>query len=345
MNKLFTEFENENSMRSYPFASGCTCIDTKGVSIDPGIFIDAALYPVNPTGDLYLSRIEPGGVVSISDDRSVVMTATSVRGSSRLDFYDTSGLRRHVGTMIASSSDRLAALLNVYTRRIFASSETKFASSCVFPIVNDGVLSIDVGGTGHVDGDASFSNTPFDDIRVSTDATGGTLRFDVIPQVAPVELSSIKHVYCIVDGRTPFRILKLPYGTQDLGPGNTVEVYLDGIDKQSICGNAHREDSLEMEDRCDCDTTPCEPDVDPPEPIPEAYQVEVVDMDNGAENAFYLAVPNMLGYDNPLSITMQDGIAIPKVDMPDADDIEDVVMDDITSKAVKLQVPGLERVK
>lgn len=343
MNKLFAEFENESSMRSYPFASGCTCLDTKGMAIGPDVFIDAALYPVNPVGDLYLSRIDVGGTVSISDARSVVMTAVFERGSSRLDFYDTSGLRRHVGTIVASSPDGLATLLNVNARRSFTSSETKFASSCVFPIVNDGVLSINVSGTGEIDGDVSFSNASLDDIRVSTDETGSTLRFDVIPPRAPVDLTSIKHVYCIVDGRTPFRIMKLPYGSQELGPGNTVEVYLDGIDRQSICGNAHREDSLEMEDRCGCGDSPCDPDIDPPEPVPEVYQVEVVDMDNGAENAFYLAVPNMLGYDNPLSITMQDGSTVPKVDIPQEEGIEAVAVDNLTSKAAILQVPGLER--
>ena len=43
MNRLFREFENENAMRTYPFASGCFVKDTKGISIGTGVLIDASL--------------------------------------------------------------------------------------------------------------------------------------------------------------------------------------------------------------------------------------------------------------------------------------------------------------
>lgn len=340
MSTLFKEFENENALRSYPFASGCQTRDKKGVQIGTGVIIDAALYPINPTGNLYLSGISADGVVSISDSNTVVMTAEAGLTSSVLEFYDTSSFRRHVGTIIASSPEALASLVNIYTDRQFEASETTFASSCVFPIVNDGVISVNVGSQGELDASVKFKNGAKDEVRVSTNLEGNKLRFDALPRPESVGLTSIQHIYCIVDGKTPFRILKLPFGGAESGLGNTVAVYLDNIDKHDICANTNREDSLEMKDTCDCDD--CKP-IPSPTPIPDVYQVEVVDIPNHADSAFYLAVPNMTGYDNPLSLTMSDGVILPSLDVEvsaDADNTK-VLTDSLTAKGVILQVPGL----
>lgn len=360
MNKLFTEFENENVLRAYPFASGCTMKDTSGVQIGTGILIDAALYPVNPVGDIYLSKIGVDGTVSISDSRDVIMTAT-VDGGSILEFYDTSAFRRHTGTIVAASADALAVLTNVYSDRAFQASETMFASSCVFPIVNDGVMSINVGGTGAVDGNVAFANGNEDQVRVSTSPGGDKLRFDVIPQPHIVQLTSIQHIYCVVDGRTPFRIQKVDLvqdaqtggsessssGSDFTGNSNTIALYLDNIDRQDICGNANREDAIVTRDTCGCDgsSSPCTPDIDPPTEIPEVYQVEVVDISNGADGAFYLTVPNMFGYDNPLSITMKDGVVVPTGDIEITDDANadnlSALKTSTPTKGIVLQVPGM----
>ena len=339
MNKLFTEFENENALRNYPFASGCTVKDTKGVQISAGTLVDAVLYPINPTGTLYLSRIDTDGTVSISDSTGIVMTAKMKYGSATLEFYDTSVFRRHVGTIIASSSAALAVLVNTYESRIFRAAETTFAASCMFPIVNDGVLSINVNNSGSIDGEVVFANTKNDTVRVSTNTTGDKLRFDVVPQPRTIQLDSIQHIYCIVDGKTPFRLQKLG--------SNIINLYLDNLDRQDICSDAHREDALATRDTCDCDSSssPCTPDIDPPVDIPETYQVEVVDIRHDTDGAFYLAVPNMTGYDNPISITMKDGVTIPIRDIEITSDAYadniDSLTNSTTSKGIVIQVPGL----
>lgn len=345
MQKLFTEFENENALRTYPFASGCTVTDTKGDTIGIGTLIDAALYPLNPNGPLYISKIGKDGVVSISDSDSVVMTATLEDGAYSLEFYDTTVMHRHSGTLIAKSAEALSTLVNVYTDRVFTAASTAFSSSCVFPIVNDGVISVDVSSTGPEDGEIRFTNGNRDVIRISTDSYGSKLRFDVIPVPKEVNLSSIQHIYCIVDGKTPFRIMKIPFADEESGNGNTIAVYLDNIDRQSICGNAHREESLETKDNCDCDesSSPCKPEIDPPEDIPAVYQTEVVDIPNGAYSAFYLASPNMTGYDNPISITLIDSAPEPITEIPvdaNSDNIE-LLKNKLKSKGVVIQIPGL----
>lgn len=342
MNKIFLEFENENTQRTYPFASGCHTVDTDGIPIGTGILIDAALYPVNPKGPLFLSSIATDGTVSISDSTGVIMTSRHEVGTDALEFYDLSGFRRHVGTLLAASPEALDTLVGISKERTFRASATEFSSACVFPIENDGVLSVDVASVGIRDGQVGFANASDDEVRVSTDYDGRALAFDILPRPTAEIPDSIRHIYCIVDGKTPFRIVKLPSGLPGI-PGNTIAVYLDNLDRGAICGNAHREDALVMADTCDCSSDSGDAPVD----IPETYQAEAVDIPLGADSAFYLAVPNFVGYDNPLSLTLDDGVRVQKTDLDVETDptgrksASGAGKDDFTSKGVKLQVPGL----
>lgn len=334
MKNLFVEFENENVLRSYPFASSCTF---KGkYSIGTGVFIDAIFYPLNPKGTLYLSEINTDYVVKISDDSGVIMTATYEYGASVLEFYDTSNLRRHVGTMVAASTEALSTVMATYKTQTFSSDETKFASSCVFPIINEGVLSINIDKTTSIDGDVEFINTNDGPVRVSS-SDGNTLRFDVIPAPEIRDIHAIEHIYCIVDGKTPFRITKVPV---ESGGGNTVLLYLDNIDRDMLCSNTHRENSLEQRDTCAC--TPETPDS--VVSIEYKYQTAVVDIINNTDNAFFLVPENILGEGiNPLSITLSDNGIVPKPEIKEEDLVDgiDGLTDDIKAKAVNLTVPGL----
>ena len=50
MDGIFAEFENENALRSYPFAGGCVPKGEERSEIPSDVFVDAAIYPVNPSG-------------------------------------------------------------------------------------------------------------------------------------------------------------------------------------------------------------------------------------------------------------------------------------------------------
>lgn len=341
MEGIFLEWENENALRSYPFAAGCVPSEDFG-EIPAGVFVDAMLYPVNPSGELFLSGVADG-TISISDASGVIMTGT--QSGKLVEMYDTTGLRRHVGTLVASSGDALSDFLGVSEAREYSLENTAFAASCIMPVVIDGVSSVSVADSGMASRTVEFSNSSSDDVRVSSSTRQDgrkTLRFDIIPRQKPKKASSIKRVICVVDGKTPFRIQKSNMA------GNSVILTLDNIDKGVVCAAAHRESEYEMTDTCECDKrrTPSET------PIPEAYQLEEVYIPpiggQSADNAFYLIVPNLLGYDNPLSITLEDGVAAPKTGDPEvvlegdgAVLAEGALQDEITSKGVVLQVPGL----
>lgn len=342
MEGIFKEFENENGLRSYPFAEGC--VDATGSrAIEQGLFVDAMIYPVNPRGIVYLSEVSSDGTFVVSDDTGAILSG---RPSGNLvEFFDNSAFARHVGTLIASSADALDRFAGRGESRIYSKSETAFSARCVFPVVLDGVTSINVSETGDLTGNVSFANGNSDAIRVSSArvANGGsTLRFDVLPRPAPKNDSSIRRIICVVDGETPFRIEKLAY--------NVVLLRLEGIDREAVCASVHREDAFEMADTCSCEKVP-----DPiPEKAPDTYQIEEVfipptsERPEGAENAFYLVPANVTGSVNPISITLEDGVVLPNIDGPEivengleAELADGSLVDTVTSKGVVIQVPGL----
>ena len=362
MEGIFLEYENENELRFYPFAAGSVFPDDEDLVIPPGVFVDASLYPVNPSGNLYLSEISDRGVFSVSDDTGVIMTGE--QKGSMVDFRDLSGMDRHVGVLLASSEEALSEVAYRGTTRSYSPANTSFAASCVFPVVIDGVVSLDVGGTGMVSREVAFSNGPRDDIRVSSKRMPGirrnSLRFDVLPRPGVKDDMSIKRIICVVDGKTPFRISHMYNPNHpEMGGYNVVRLSLDGIDKDVVCAAVHRENQFEMSDTCSCQPGP----LPEKEDIPEAYQlVEVYippdeedgqpegGLPDGADNAFCLVVSNEIGEDagNPLSITLEDGVVTPKTDSlkvnangSSVEVAEEEFLDSVTSKGVVIQVPGL----
>lgn len=359
MEGIFAEFENENALRSYPFAEGCVPGDN---DIPAGVFVDAAIYPVNPSGTVYLSSISEDGVFGISDDTGVIMEG--VASGRTVEFTDNSGLGRHVGTLVASSAEALAEFAGRGSLREFSSENAAFSSACVFPVVVDGVTSVSIGESGKTSGAVGFSNGDGEDVRVSSGTLEDgrkTLRFDVLPRPGVKESGSIRRIICVVDGQTPFRIEKQKYldinGIEHV-IYNSIKLSLANLDRDTVCSSVHRENHFEMADTCKCDKDPL-PEGDP---LPEAYQLEEVfippdeedgqpegGIPEGADNAFYLVVPNILGEGrNPLSITLEDGAVSPKtedlkvvVDGNDADLAEGEMLDKMTSKGVIIQVPGL----
>ena len=243
MEGIFLEFENENALRSYPFSAECVPAADEELRIASDVFVDAALYPINPEGRLYLSGVSDKGLFSISDDTGVIMTGEP--SGSIVEFYDLSGLDRHVGTLVASSKEMLEEFAGRGVAREYGVENTAFASSCVFPVVIDGVVSLSVAESSKVAGVTGFSNGPNDDIRVSSkelDDGRRTLRFDVLPRPGIKNDASIRRIICVVDGQTPFRISKTHY--------NIVMVKLGlGVNKEVVCSAAHRETERQIAEK------------------------------------------------------------------------------------------------
>lgn len=348
MDGIFAEFENENALRSYPFAEGCIPTGEEDSEIPSNVFVDAAIYPVNPSGVVYLSGISETGVFSISDSTGVIMEGSA--NGRNVEFHDLSGLGRHVGTLVASSAEALSEFAGRGSRREYLQENAAFASGCVFPVVIDGVTSMSVMESVKTAGVVAFSNSKSDNIRVSSATKDGlkTLRFDVLPRPGSKDAGSIRRIICVVDGQTPFRINKIS--------DNTIRLSLLNMDRDGVCASVRRENHFEMADTCKCEKAPL-PDE---ESLPEHYHLEEVfippdeeqkegGIPEGTNNAFYIVVSNMMGEGrNPLSITLEDGAVSPKtedlkvvVQGDSADLAEGEMLDEMTSKGVVIQVPGL----
>lgn len=347
MEGFYKEFENENGLRSYPFAAGCVPPASEELEIPDGVFVDASLYPVNLSGTVYLSGISEDGVFSVSDDNGVIMTG--VRSGQFVEFVDASGISRASGVLVASSADALESFALKGYERKYRPENTAFAASCVFPVPVVGVESISIGGSRPASEDVSFENGQEDEVRVSSgELEDGrrTLRFDVLPKPGSSDAGSIKRIICVVDGKTPFRIAKLSY--------NVVMLTLDGIDREAVCSVAGGGGGFEMRDTCGSrkgGTSSGEP--------AEAYEMLEVyippdpnglegGLADGAENAFFIVTPNLVGYSNPISVTIEEGSVSPNtegvsvdVDGISADIAEGEMSDSVTSKSVVIQVPGL----
>ena len=78
------QWENENSLRKYPFDEFSTCIDDAGVEIDPGFITDMSVSSAGSLSNARISSVYSGpGLISIvvSDDSGVVAHFTSTKST------------------------------------------------------------------------------------------------------------------------------------------------------------------------------------------------------------------------------------------------------------------------
>jgi hypothetical protein len=339
-NTIFTEFENENRMRSYPFAEHATLVDVKGkIKLPDDIFVDAMIYPLNPIGTIYISSIDnTTGVLSISDNTGIIAVGNILTDSEEINLYSTSPIRRHAGVIIYNKQYLNGLIFGMLPNAKFNASGLPLAASTVCPIVNNDVLSIVLDGN-YMYGDIKFNNPNTTGINVVTHNNGdgtSTIRFDAIPTYGDVEIFSIKKIYCITAGTTPFNISKYPY------ENNTMLLTLsEGRD--TICNGVHQETSYMVRDVCE---DPIEPGSYNPRPENNNELIFPVE-----HNCFNIVTDDIiLGYENPISITFDDTILPSPIisnfdasdNLVDSQDVLDTIsLQSRGTKGLKIEIPGL----
>lgn len=359
MSFINPEFENVNSQRGYPFAEGCSQTSEEGMQIGAGAIIDAMLYPVSPSGCLWLSGISGDGVLSVSDDTGVIMQGECE--GDRAEMHDMTPLGRHCGTILASSEEAMRAFAFSGMASTFRKEASLFSSSCVCPIPSSGVTSVTLGVSREegndirFGGDFSFSNGPSDEVRVSVYSSGGepSIVFDVIPSVAAESYRPIKEIYCVADGSTPFRIIPYGFSGAPYTDGfDSVCVYLDGIDRESVCSAAHREQGFETADACGCEgcSGSQSSSSGSGSSEPAVFQCVAVRMSaDPGTSSFSLVAPDFTGYSNPVSVSISEGKVLPKsggleytVENMSATAGTGITDDSVSDNAVSIQVPGIK---
>lgn len=142
--RLYPEFRDEYAPTRYPFADSATLVASNtGQSLDPDIFLDASIYPLNAQGGLYISRIDVASravQIHIADQlRQIWASATfdPILPPADLPLHDEWG--RPAGILV-SEADRLARFSTWASgSHDYLPTATPFAVACVIPLPETGV--------------------------------------------------------------------------------------------------------------------------------------------------------------------------------------------------------------
>ncbi len=150
------EWQAEHDNSNYPFEDGAT-LNNWEYSILPGVFIDAILYPVNPTGSLYLASVTVNNTsvtIQLGDDATQELCSGSfslVAIPNNVVLTDKQG--RDCGLLI-SEAMRLAAFATWPNKTIvFEPSQTKFVANVVKSISTGNLTSMVVDQADYQSGE------------------------------------------------------------------------------------------------------------------------------------------------------------------------------------------------
>lgn len=336
------EHENENALRNYPFAESSVMEDTNGMPLSSDIFIDAVLHPiVNEPNAVKLDSIDfaRGGVVTVSCGERI-MSGKAKQDDTILNLYDSHG--RRAGTI--GLGDGWKREYETYSIRQF--SDMLFCSAVSCPVLYDGVEGF-VLPSGEettrknviLRGDSCL--LPIIDSTIS----GVTLSFDAVFDQVDEEQgenknkSVIRQIIFATIGRSVFSL----YSESD----STILVTTPPFDREDVCWQAHREDSVTtIVDTCKNQEKCRRIEIEP-----KRYQYEVCPSDIGSISILSYDLP---GFKNPLKIDTVQGMTV----VPTYDNSENKTIDDVfnlglklserpavVGRGIEISIPGLNNVE
>ena len=225
----FAEFENENRLRSYPFAESSSFIATDGYKIDNSYVVDAMIYAYRPDGPVRLTEIDfDTKTITISDNSKVVGKASFIN-NHKIDFSCVVYKKGQIEYSKPAGS--------IYVSDEFLSGVGKhtfdslyFSASCVCPINPHGVEGILIDGnllTGLVHF-TTERDTVWSYFYTGVDG-GRYLGFRVKPKrTSQQPLRLIRNVIVKVEEGSPFVLSRY---------GDGVQVSLGSISREDICSS------------------------------------------------------------------------------------------------------------
>lgn len=336
---IYTEFENENRFRNFPFSEGSVLTDTNGMILDVSMFLDAMLYPQSPSGNVRLSAIDfETNTLEISDDTGVIGTG---------ELGDDITVRTTDGAIIGKIlTDNLESTAS--GRREFL--DVYFASSCVIAFTPSGVMGIRIGDKV-LSGKIVFEES--DTIKPElTQRTGTPVEYTLSLNVTSTSSSSDRSIREIIVMQSQGTI----FGVEQYN-ANSIEVSLGAISRDDICENAHREDSIDIYDFCEqVPPTPGHAPVIPAQ-SDSFWVFDISKLDGQTSNttmrqAFNIVAPNLNldGIVNPVNVQMVNGSVKsnpPKFTrtMSDAEaavQMKKITASNVVGNGIILQIPGLQ---
>lgn len=178
------EWQAEHDNSNYPFEDGAT-LSNWDYSILPGVFIDAVLYPVSPTGSLYLSSVVVNNTsvtIIIGDEATPELCGGSfslVAIPDNVVLTDSHG--RDCGILI-SETMRLAAFAAwPNTKIVFEPSQTRFVAAVVRSVSRSAITSLVINEADYLAGEIWLVGGEGVILAVEPNADGGkTIRVHAV---------------------------------------------------------------------------------------------------------------------------------------------------------------------
>lgn len=181
MRIIHPEYRDENLASNYPFADTATLLSRDKIQLLPDMFIDASIYPIGGTEQLYISLIVVGTRIVtlwIGDPTNTQLASCSfdpLSPPAMLTLVDTFG--RPAGLFLADPIQLAAAQAWPAGSHTFDVGTTEFVASCTIPTPEPGVRGLWTADGNLSTGDAWIIGE--DGIVVSLD-DNGNIRVDVV---------------------------------------------------------------------------------------------------------------------------------------------------------------------
>lgn len=295
----YSEHENLNSYRNYPFSESAFLVDDDGVELAVDVFVDAFLYPIlQEPSELRISQLKADtGYVEVSAGDDAIAFGTEADGVFEL--YDSRG--RHAGSIVcgpgwerekASGRDRMF-------------SKAWLSARACSPVIHAGVLSLSDAEDPTVMTKRRHVVFKGDDAilpHIEQGRKRQKLYFDVLPPVAE-NGNPVRQVIFAAVGKTLFSVVKASSDDDD----RSALLTTPSMDKEDVCWQAHREDSVSVAvDVCEDGETP----VCPPGDIP--YRRESVALCADENGNISLVSDNLAGYSNAVVVKPVEGTVAPQ---------------------------------
>ena len=177
---FFTEYGNQNSSRKYPFLDDALMRDTDGIELPVDFIVDAALFPLDIAGPVYLKTLDPGAYVLVFADAATgapVAMAEWEPGAAVADVVETGPYARSIGTIVLG--DGVADVFRGRGERTFLPGATTLCPAACVPVLQAGVRGFLLPSGALVTGDVVFAGENGVTVTSYNDNGRPTIRFDI----------------------------------------------------------------------------------------------------------------------------------------------------------------------
>lgn len=326
---LLNEYEDQNSRRRYPFADQATMTDTEGVGLPSDFLVDAHLYPMNVTGEVYLSSInlrtstitfKDAGTNKVCGTCTYSLTSTYAPVLEPL--HD-----RNIGVLVFGTG--LGDVVRGSAVRNFAATATRLTPTAFTPLNQVGVRGLLLPDGTLLTGNVTIEGR--DGVLVTSRIEDGMhiLRFDVVgvPVTDQDECKSNGQPICtvVVQRAAGSRFLISKYDDY------TLALTANGLSLDSICAAAKAR-------RRKDDRDPCTDPLVPEEPTPPGEDAELTfEICEMGVGTFMIVAPSTVGNRNPIAIKpLEQSVSPNRLTAPAG-----TSLDDIAKEAENFRLPAL----